>query len=57
MQTGWSILVVGNAKLASVKEFKQIMQVGGPEPWAGGPRTLFLRIPMTTVTGRQVSAP
>lgn len=28
-----------------------------PEPWAGGPRTLFLRIPLTTVTGRQVLAP
>jgi hypothetical protein len=26
------------------------------EPLAGGPRTLFLRIPTTTVTGRRVMA-
>jgi len=26
------------------------------ERWAGAPRTLFLPIPMTTVTGRQVLA-
>jgi uncharacterized protein len=57
LQTGWSVLVVGTAKLVSVEELKQIMSVGGPEPWAGGPRTLFLRIPLTTVTGRQVLAP
>jgi hypothetical protein len=48
--------VVGTAKLVSVDELKQILYVGGPEPWAGGPRTLFLRIPLTTVTGRQVMA-
>jgi nitroimidazol reductase NimA-like FMN-containing flavoprotein (pyridoxamine 5'-phosphate oxidase superfamily) len=55
-QAGWSVLVVGTAKLVSVEELKQILYVGAPEPWAGGPRTLFLRIPMTTVTGRQVTA-
>jgi nitroimidazol reductase NimA-like FMN-containing flavoprotein (pyridoxamine 5'-phosphate oxidase superfamily) len=57
LQTGWSVLIVGTAKLVGVEELKQIMSVGGPEPWAGGPRTLFLRIPLTTVTGRQVLAP
>ena len=55
-ETGWSVLVVGTAKLVSVEELKQILYRGAPEPWAGGPRTLFLRIPMTTVTGRQVMA-
>ena len=57
LQTGWSVLVVGTAKLVSVEELKQILQEGAPEPWAGGPRTLFLRIPMTTVNGRLVLAP
>ncbi len=55
-QTGWSVLVIGTAKLVSVEDMKQIMYVGAPEPWAEGPRTLFLQIPLTTVTGRQVMA-
>jgi uncharacterized protein len=55
-QTGWSILVVGTAKLVSVEDLKRILYVGAPEPWPGGPRTLFLQIPLTTVTGRQVMA-
>jgi nitroimidazol reductase NimA-like FMN-containing flavoprotein (pyridoxamine 5'-phosphate oxidase superfamily) len=54
--TGWSVLVVGTARLVSVEELKQILYLGAPEPWVGGPRTLFLRIPMTTITGRQVMA-
>jgi len=55
-QTGWSVLVIGTARLISVEELKQILYVGAPEPWARGPRTLFLQIPLTTVTGRQVMA-
>ena len=55
-QTGWSVLVVGTAKLISVEELKQILYVGGPEPWTGGPRTRVLKIPLTTETGRLVVA-
>jgi hypothetical protein len=50
------VLVIGTARLVSVEELKQILYRGAPEPWAGGTRTLFLRIPMTTVTGRQLMA-
>lgn len=53
-RSGWSVLVVGTARMVSVEELEQILTRGGPEPWAGGTRTLFLRIPLTTVTGRQV---
>jgi hypothetical protein len=35
---------------------KQILKVGEPEPWALGPRTSFLQIALTTLTGRQVLA-
>jgi hypothetical protein len=54
-RSGRSVLVVGTARMVSVDELQKILnQGGGPEPWAGGTRTLFLTIPMTIVTGRQV---
>lgn len=34
-----------------------LSSVGGPKPWAGGPRILYLRVPPTALTDNQVSAP
>ncbi|MGW4476720.1 helix-turn-helix domain-containing protein [Nonomuraea sp. NPDC004354] len=48
MRTGWSVLVQGPAR----------HEATGPEvtPWAGGDRTLYVRITPTRITGRRIVA-
>lgn len=53
---GWSVMVRGRA--ASVEdpdELSDLVKVL-PRPWASGSRSLFLRIPLTEVTGRRLGA-
>lgn len=53
---GWSVVVRGRA--AYVDESDDLQDLVGvlPRPWASGTRSLFLRIPLTEVTGRRLGA-
>ncbi|MFP5282893.1 MAG: pyridoxamine 5'-phosphate oxidase family protein [Actinomycetes bacterium] len=53
-RAGWSVLVVGTADLLSEADLGRLSPRTWPEPWAAGPRTLFLQIPVGDVTGRRV---
>ncbi len=54
--SGWSVLVRGYAKavddLAEVRRFDERAY---SEPWAGGPRTLWIRIEPRVVSGRRIT--
>lgn len=51
---GWSVLIQGPAHhVASEAERASVLEAG-VEPWAGGPRGLFLRITPSRITGRRI---
>lgn len=54
LQAGWSVLVSGAADELP-RESLRAMDVGEtPEPWAPGLRALYLRVPVTNISGRRV---
>ena len=54
LRAGWSVLVTGTADELP-REWLRAMDLGEtPEPWASGSRPLYLRIPLTTISGRRV---
>jgi uncharacterized protein len=56
-RTGWSVVAVGPADtVAEPAELAGLWQHGGPEPWAPGVRTLFMRVVPRRVTGRRIEA-
>ena len=56
LQSGWSVLACGIAEELPRASLRA-MDVGEtPEPWATGVRSLYLRIPLTRLTGRRVHA-
>jgi nitroimidazol reductase NimA-like FMN-containing flavoprotein (pyridoxamine 5'-phosphate oxidase superfamily) len=56
-RTGWSVVAVGRADtVAEPTELAELWQRGGPEPWAPGVRTLFVRVVPHRVTGRRIEA-
>lgn len=53
LEAGWSVVVNGTAELLSESELARLRD-HAPEPWAEGPRTLFVAIPIEQVSGRQL---
>ncbi|MEO5665964.1 MAG: pyridoxamine 5'-phosphate oxidase family protein [Nocardioides sp.] len=53
---GWSVVVRGRAAAVEDPEELSTLVKVVPRPWAGGSRSLFLRIPLTEVTGRRLGA-
>jgi transcriptional regulator with XRE-family HTH domain len=53
MSEGWSVLVTGRVRRVSADEFRQLETLG-IEPWAGGERTVYLRLEPREVTGRRI---
>ncbi len=54
-QRGWSVVARGRADVITDQtELEHIRKVWEPRPWAGGTRGLFLRIPWTELSGRQL---
>lgn len=52
---GWSVVARGRADVvADQEDLDHIRKVWEPRPWAGGVRGLFMRIPWTELTGRQL---
>lgn len=54
LEAGWSVVVTGTARLLTEAEYADVHDQA-PDPWAGGPRTLFVKIPIEQITGRQVA--
>jgi nitroimidazol reductase NimA-like FMN-containing flavoprotein (pyridoxamine 5'-phosphate oxidase superfamily) len=53
-ESGWSVVVVGRLQLATEDDFAQMLYGKLPEPWAGGNRSMFVRLPCEQVSGRRV---
>jgi nitroimidazol reductase NimA-like FMN-containing flavoprotein (pyridoxamine 5'-phosphate oxidase superfamily) len=51
--SGWSVLVRGRAAFVDYEDLPDDA-AGRPKPWPRGPRTLFVRITPTSVTGRRL---
>ena len=55
MSAGWSVLVTGRVRRVSPDEFQRLEELG-IEPWAGGQRSVYLRIERGGVSGRRIRA-
>jgi nitroimidazol reductase NimA-like FMN-containing flavoprotein (pyridoxamine 5'-phosphate oxidase superfamily) len=54
-QRGWSVQARGRCEVVDeVDRLNQIERVWPPRPWAGGDRTLFLRLYWAELTGRRI---
>jgi nitroimidazol reductase NimA-like FMN-containing flavoprotein (pyridoxamine 5'-phosphate oxidase superfamily) len=53
MSEGWSVLVTGRVRRVSRDELRQLETLS-VEPWAGGERTVYLRLEPHEVTGRRI---
>ena len=51
---GWSVLIQGPAHHVEAEATRAAAEKAGVEPWAPGPRELFLRITPHRVTGRRI---
>jgi uncharacterized protein len=54
LQTGWSILVVGNAQPLDEESLLLLDVRQTPQPWPAGRRVLVVQLPLTMMTGRRV---
>lgn len=54
---GWSVQVRGRVQAITDRdEIQMVREVAEVHPWAGGARSLYLRLRWTEVSGRQVGA-
>jgi nitroimidazol reductase NimA-like FMN-containing flavoprotein (pyridoxamine 5'-phosphate oxidase superfamily) len=53
-ESGWSVVAVGRLQLANEEDFARMRYGKLPEPWAGGNRYMFVRLPCEHVSGRRV---
>ena len=52
---GWSVVAVGRGEmLENAEEIEEVRWAHHLEPWAEGPRTLFIRLRWREVTGRSL---
>jgi len=55
-RTGWSVVAVGTADtVADPRDLVELWRQDGPEPWAPGVRTLFVRVVPRRITGRRIA--
>lgn len=54
---GWSVVARGRAVVVhAAEELEHIQRNWPPQPWASGVRSLFLRVPCSELTGRQLGS-
>lgn len=54
---GWSVVARGRAEVVEdPREVQRIRETWDPRPWAGGQRTMWVRLRWTELTGRSVGA-
>lgn len=52
---GWSVLATGRAQAVErPEELDHIRAVWEPQPWAGGPRAVYIRLAWNELAGRQL---
>jgi nitroimidazol reductase NimA-like FMN-containing flavoprotein (pyridoxamine 5'-phosphate oxidase superfamily) len=56
LHAGWSVLVTGEANQITPRELQLLDIFQAPDPWPEGERSLFLQLPLATMTGRRVHA-
>lgn len=54
LRAGWSVQVQAFAELLPAETLRMLDLPQMPEPWAAGDRSVFVRLPLTEVTGRRV---
>ncbi|MFC5999612.1 pyridoxamine 5'-phosphate oxidase family protein [Quadrisphaera sp. GCM10027208] len=54
-RTGWSVVVTGNAEVVTDPSTRSAM-MARLEPWVPGIRDVVVRIPLTVVQGRRITA-
>jgi nitroimidazol reductase NimA-like FMN-containing flavoprotein (pyridoxamine 5'-phosphate oxidase superfamily) len=55
LHTGWSVLVQGRAsEVTDEREVKRLQNRTHLQPWAAGPRDVYVRIRPTRISGRQI---
>ncbi len=54
LQTGWSVLAVGELNAVSAESLRMLAAGQMPDPWAEGPRSVFLQLGTNELTGRRV---
>lgn len=55
LERGWSVVARGRADVVTAaEELEEIKRQWEPRPWAGGSRTLFLRVHWSELTGRRI---
>ncbi|WP_225101680.1 pyridoxamine 5'-phosphate oxidase family protein [Streptomyces sp. CoH27] len=56
MSQGWSVLVVGPARVVTEPDaVRRLTESAHTEPWAGGPREMWVSIRPTRITGRRIT--
>ena len=54
-ERGWSVVARGRAEVVTgATDLERIRSVWSPRPWAGGSRTLHLRVPLSELSGRRL---
>jgi len=53
-KTGWSVLLQGSAHHVDDESERAGLMAAGVEPWAGGEKSLFMRITPAHITGRRI---
>ena len=53
-QTGWSVLAVGELSEISPESLRMLTPEQTPDPWAEGPRSVFLHLAIRELTRRRV---
>ncbi|QNS02296.1 helix-turn-helix domain-containing protein [Streptomyces xanthii] len=51
---GWSVLAVGELEATTDEEQRNLSALARSRPWAGGPRTLWMKLDPVRLTGRRV---
>jgi len=54
LRKGWSVLVVGHARIATETEAVRLTERAPTEPWAGGEREQWVLVRAERVTGRRI---
>ena len=54
-ERGWSVVARGRAEVVTAStDLDHIRSVWSPRPWAAGTRTLYLRVPLSELSGRRL---
>ena len=55
-QQGWSVVALGRLEPVEPADQVELRKVWEPQPWAGGHRTLYLKLPWRELSGRRIGA-